>query len=69
MNNYQEFHRLKQQIIHSLLSIEDGSRMDSNSDNILEDKNNAETFADAIKMMEAAEKIAELLVKSEKGEI
>ncbi|WP_314061315.1 hypothetical protein [uncultured Vagococcus sp.] len=66
MNGYQEFHRLKKEIINSLISIEDGTRIDSFSDNMLEDKTNEQTFAEVVEMMVEASELVKLLVEHEK---
>lgn len=63
---YREFYRLKTDIINSLRTISEGDRMDTYSDNFVEDKTNAGTFADAKEMMERAEVIMKQLVEYEK---
>lgn len=67
MNQYQEFHQLKKQIINKLISIEDGARMSCYAQNFLEDQTNAEAYYEAVELMAEANKVVEQLAKSEKG--
>lgn len=62
---YREFYRLKKEIINNLISIGDGNRMDSYSDNFLEDKTNAEAFTEAKEMMKQADELMQQLVEHE----
>lgn len=66
MNEYQGFHRLKKEIINALISIGDGTRMDSFSDNMLEGQTNKQTFSEVQEMMVEASELAKLLVEHEK---
>lgn len=66
MDGYQEFHRLKKEIINSLISIEDGTMMNSFSDNMLEDKTNEHTFELVVEMVAEANELVKLLVEHEK---
>lgn len=63
---YTEFKRLKRSIINKLVSIQDGDRMDSYSDNYLDDVRNSQTFQEAMAEMKKAEKLVHELVEYEK---
>lgn len=61
MSQYQEFDRLKKEVLNKLLSIQDGSRMKDYSDNMLENVTNYDTFQEALSLMnEAADLVTTL---------
>lgn len=62
---YREFYRLKKSIINKLISIQDGDRMDSYSENMLDNIRNSEAFKQAIEEMQEAEKVINELMAYE----
>lgn len=65
---YTEFKRLKRSVINKLMSIQEGDRMDSYSDNMLDNIRNSETFQEAMEEMRDAEKLVNDLVEYEANE-
>ena len=65
---YTEFKRLKRSVINKLVSIQEGDRMDSYSDNMLDNIRNSQTFKEAMEEMRDAEKLVNELVEYEANE-
>lgn len=65
---YAEFKRLKRSIINKLASIQDGDRMNSKSENFVEDICNSQTFQEAMEEMQEAEKLVNELIEYEANE-
>ncbi|MDT2849723.1 hypothetical protein P7H60_11280 [Vagococcus carniphilus] len=67
-SKYTEFKKLKRSIINKLVSIQEGDRMDSYSDNYLDDVRNSQTFQEAMEEMREAEKLVNELIEYERND-
>ncbi|MGX7024134.1 hypothetical protein [Vagococcus hydrophili] len=65
---YKEFYRLKRSITNKLASIQYFDRMDSKSENFVEDICNSQTFQEAMEEMREAEKLVNELKEYEANE-
>ncbi|HCM90754.1 MULTISPECIES: hypothetical protein [Vagococcus] len=65
---YAEFKRLKRSIINKLVSIQEGDRLDSFSDNMLDNIRNSQMFQEAMEEMREAEKLVNELNEYEANE-